>query len=152
MSLIHGSTGIIYFAHVMESSRFSETGLLDDKEMAAEVKKTNEQIQRLAPVLNSPTVPGSVTVAAEPSRVSKGLAETLGGGPVPTMAKRHGGATYVFAVNMENWPVSGTFQVKGLSGGAGVEVIDEGRKLDAKDGAFTDQFEPYAVHLYRIGR
>jgi len=152
MSLIHGSTGIIYFAHVMESSRFSETGLLDNPQMAGEVKRTNEQVQRLAPVLNSPTIPDAVTVAAEPSRVSQGLAHTLGGGPVAVMAKRHNGAAYVFAVNMEDWPVHTTFQLTGLNGKAAVEVIDEGRALDAQGGRFADAFGPHAVHLYRIER
>ncbi len=150
MSLIHGSTGIIYFSHVMESSRFSETGLLDDPDMAATVKDTNEQIHRLARVLNSPTLCEALAVEADPARVPPEEAATVGTGPVPAMAKRHDGDVYVFAVNMQSWPVSAEFTVKDLDGKADAEVVDENRTLPVEDGSFADEFAPYEVHIYRI--
>ena len=58
MSLIHGSRGLIYFVHQFQP-RFNEHALLDDPEMLAAVSAINHQIHDLAPVLNSPDVPGS---------------------------------------------------------------------------------------------
>ncbi len=66
------------------------------------------------------------------------------------MTKRHGGATYVFAVAMANAASRGTFEVPGVPGGEAVDVIGEGRRLEMKAGRFSDAFDGYAVHLYRI--
>jgi len=43
-----------------------------------------------------------------------------------------------------------TFTLSGQAGQA-VEVIDENRSLTSKAGVFQGAFEPWAVHLYRIG-
>jgi hypothetical protein len=40
--------------------------------------------------------------------------------------------------------------VAGAVGRARAEVIDEGRTLDVRDGAFRDTFQPWDVHLYKI--
>ena len=61
MSLIHGSRGLIYFVHQFQPS-FNEHALLDDPEMLAAVSAINHQIHDLAPVLNSPDVPGVASV------------------------------------------------------------------------------------------
>jgi hypothetical protein len=37
-----------------------------------------------------------------------------------------------------------------LPGKNTVEVLDENRSLVAENGAFTDRFDPWTVHLYRI--
>ena len=68
------------------------------------------------------------------------------------MVKKHRGATYVFAVRMEDKPATATFQMSGLSGKAKVEVLGENRTLSADNGQFRDEFGPHAVHLYRIGK
>src|SRR4029079_18605856 len=57
MSLIHGSRGLIYFVHQFQP-KFNEHALLDDPEMLAAVSALNHQVHDLAPVLNSPDVPG----------------------------------------------------------------------------------------------
>jgi hypothetical protein len=69
--------------------------------------------------------------------------------PVDMLAKRHVGATYVFAVAMRPGSTETTFTLPGL-GRARVEVLGEGRTLDARDGAWSDSFGDYAVHLYRV--
>jgi hypothetical protein len=70
--------------------------------------------------------------------------------PIDLMVKRHGGATYLFAVGMRNGPARGTFTVRGMRGEASAEVIGEGRRVSLRDGRFEDDFKPYDVHLYRI--
>ena len=70
--------------------------------------------------------------------------------PIAVRVKRHGGATYVFAVGMRNAPTRGSFTVRGLPKAATAEVIGEERRIAVRDGHFEDGFAPYAVHLYRI--
>jgi hypothetical protein len=137
MSLVRGSRGLIYFVHQFKP-KFIEAGLLADEAMLAQVTATNKQIQRLAPVLNSPALPDGVTTTSSADV------------PVEATARRHGGAVYVFAVGMRDGQVTATFTVAGLKGSAKAEVIDEGRTLELRDGVFRDVFQPWDVHLYKI--
>jgi hypothetical protein len=133
MSLIHGSSGLIYFVHQFKP-RFSEASLLQDPELLAGVTAVNKQIQSLAPALNSPTIPEGVAVASD--------------SPVDAIAKRQGDSTWVFAAAMREQASKASFAVKGAKGTA--EVLGENRSIPLKDGKFEDEFKPYDVHLYRI--
>ncbi|HQK95499.1 MAG TPA: hypothetical protein PLD23_18525 [Armatimonadota bacterium] len=139
MAIIHGVTGLVYFVHQFGPT-FSEAALLEDPAMLAEVTAINHRIGELAPVLNSPTRADLATVDFEPTTA-----------PVDILVKRHGGDTYVFAVEMQEEAAKATFAVAGLTGGATAEVIGEDRTIPVTDGAFADDFGPHAVHLYRIG-
>jgi hypothetical protein len=138
MSLIHGSMGLIYFVHEWQP-RFNEAALLSDEEMLAAVTAINRQIQELAPVLNSPSVAGEVTVVSENEQV-----------PIAEMTKRYGGATYIFAVAMRDGQTTGRFVIQGLEGERDVEVLGEGRRIASKGGVFRDAFGSWDVHLYRM--
>jgi hypothetical protein len=138
MSLIHGSMGLIYFVHEWQP-RFNESALLSDAEMYAAVTRINRRIAELAPALNSPTIHGELAVESGNGEV-----------PVAAMMKRHEGATYVFAVAMRAGATQARFRVAGLRGPCDVGVLGESRALTLRDGAFTDQFKPWDVHLYRI--
>lgn len=137
MSLIHGSRGLIYFVHQFKPT-FNEHALLDDPEMLAGVTAINRQIRELAPVLNSPTVADGATVTSSAEAV-----------PIDAMVKRHDGATYVFSVGMRNAPAKGAFTVRGVKN-ATAEVLGENRTIPVRDGKFTDEFQAYDAHLYRI--
>ena len=138
MSIVHGSTGLIYFVQEWQP-KFSEAALLSDREMLAAVTRINHRIQALAPVLNGPTVTDGVTV--EPTNVDA---------PVAVMMKRDGTVTYVFAVMMREDSSRAEFAVAGLRGVRRVEVLDEDRTVECRNGTFTDTFAPWDVHLYRI--
>jgi hypothetical protein len=138
MALIHGAKGLIYFCHEFKP-RQTEAGLLEYPENAAAVKAVNGQIKELAPVLNSPTMSDGVRVTSSDPAV-----------PVEVLCKRHGGATYVFAVSMRGAPTNASFELPGVKGSAEVEVIGEDRTVKAPAGRFGDRFEGYAVHLYRV--
>jgi hypothetical protein len=139
MSLIHGSRGLIWFVHQFKPT-FDEHALLDDPEMLKAVTAINRQIRDLAPVLNSPAAPEAASVQSSSEKV-----------PIGLTARQHGGATYLFAVGMRNAPARGSFQVRGLRGTASAEVIGEGRRIAVRGGRFDDDFQPYDVHLYRVG-
>jgi hypothetical protein len=138
MSLIHGSRGIIYFAHQFEPT-FVEAALLADKEMLAAVKQLNEQISSLAPVLNSPSITNAITVQSENPAA-----------PIATMVKRSGGFTYIFAVAMRPLETQATCSLKQIPGVNRVEVLGENRSIPPIADKFTDSFGPWQVHLYRI--
>ena len=140
MSLIHGSRGLIYFVHEWKP-RFSESALLDDPEMLAAVTAMNRQITRLAPVLNSASLQAAVSVVTEPEDA-----------PVDVLAKQKDGTLYLFTAGMRGEKTAATFRVGDLPGERSVEVLDESRTLVARDGVFTDEFAPWAVHLYRIAK
>ena len=137
MSLIHGSRGLIYFVHQFKP-KFIEAALLADPEMLEAVTRLNRQIHELAPVLNSPTLADAVKVTSS-NRVT----------PVHAMVKRHGGATYLFAVAMYKEPTKATFELRGVGNARG-EVLDEARTIEVRAGRFTDTFAAYQTHLYRF--
>jgi hypothetical protein len=138
MSLIHGSMGLIYFVHQF-ALNFIEAALLADPEMLAAVTAINAQIHDLAPVLNSPSIPDDLTVSSSAQAV-----------PIDAMLKRHDGATYVFAVAMQDARTRGSFAIKGMVGKAKAEVLGENRAVNVTDGRFADDFAGYQVHLYKI--
>jgi hypothetical protein len=138
MSLIHGSTGLIYFVHQFKP-RFDEHALLDDPEMLAAVTVLNRQIHSLSPILNSPTLKDAAAVQSSTPDC-----------PIDLMVKRYRGATYLFAVGMRNTAARGSFEVGSLPRRATAEVLGESRHLPVKEGRFEDHFAPYEVHLYRI--
>lgn len=134
IALVHGATGIVYFVHEWTGG-FREDGIFRHPEIVAAVAKTNETIRVLAPVLNSPTVPGMVAVSS-----------TV---PIATMTKRQGDALYLFAVAMRRDPSTPWFAIRGLHDGQAT-VIDEDRVVAIKDGILEDPFAGYGVHLYKI--
>jgi hypothetical protein len=139
MSIIHGSQGIIYYAHGQGSEGGdTENAMVSDKEMMAALKAINGQVKALAPAINSPVRLGAAATPADANV------------PVDVLAKRHGDAAYVFAACMRAAKTKATITVAGLPTGVKVEVIDEKRELSAKDGAFEDDFGPFEVHLYKI--
>lgn len=138
MSIIHGSMGIIYFVHEWQP-RFNEAALLSDPEMLSAVTEINEQIGVLAPVLNSPTIEGDLTVLTDNEDV-----------PVAAMSKKYDNTGYIFAVGMRDGSTGAKFIASDLKGKKVVEVIGENRTIISDNGVFSDSFGPWDVHLYRI--
>ena len=151
MSIVHGAMGINYWVHQNSSGTKPipsvEDSVFLDGNMAAVFKETNLLIASLAPVLNSPTIEGGAIVqSSEPA--SKEVADA-GIAPIAVMTKSCKGATYVFAVRMEDTPAKGEFAIKGPVG-TSAEVIGEGRKVEVDGGKFTDDFKGMEVHIYKI--
>jgi len=138
MSLIHGSRGLIYFVHQFKPD-FREAALFDDAEMLAGITSLNRQITKLAPVLNSPSVTGAVTVQS--------LSPSL---PVAMTVRKYEGETWIFTVAMRGEATTAEFRIKANAKIESIEVLDENRKISAQEGVFKDRFEPWDVHLYRV--
>jgi len=137
MALVHGADGYGFFCHSWAGKRMKAAGI--EPEMQAALAKVNAEVHTLARVLNSATVQSGATV------------KTALGSRVDVLVKKHGGATYVFAVNMFRKPEKPTITVKGV-GNATAEVLFENRTVPMKAGRIVDDFAPYAVHRYKIGK
>lgn len=137
MALVHGAKGFGYFCHSFVD-KTDDAALLHDVEMIAAVKEINEQVTSLAPVLNSPDIKGYATVRSSNEAV-----------PVDILTKKDKSAYYVFAVAMRDGHTLATFRVRK---GKTAEVVGENRTIEIKRGKFSDTFNQYGVHLYRITR
>jgi hypothetical protein len=135
-SIIAGARGIIYFNHSFGGPYLSQHCLREPyyASVRATVKKTNDLIRKLAPVLNAKFADGFVT--ASPS--------------VRVMAKRYDKKYYVFAGSKENTASTPTFRLSGINRGT-AKVIGEPRIIPISNGQFTDHFaDGNAIHIYRI--
>jgi len=141
MSIVHGSTGIIYFIHGKSSySDFDEIALLrpEHADHLAGVTAINSRIHQLAPVLNSPTLEGVATMST-----------VAGTTPVDFIVKQYGPATYLFAAGMRDSVTTKLFNLPALADTT-IEVLDEDRQLLLVAGQFQDTFVGYQAHLYKI--
>jgi hypothetical protein len=138
MTLVHGARGFGYFCHIFKPS-FVEGGLLATSSTKAAATAINAEVTSLAPALNEPSVANWGTVAS-----------SVGTTPIDVMVKRHGGATWLFAVAMRPDATTGTFQLDRIPATASAEVLGESRTLTVSGGSFQDAFAGYAVHLYKI--
>lgn len=132
MAIINGARGITYFCHQFAPA-FIEAAPLEDPAMMAGISDINKQVQAMAPVIFRGTdlkMPDS------------------GNNHIAVMARRHAGASYVFAVEMSGQAATGHFSLPAKT--QRVEALGENRTLAAKGGAWSDEFHPYQVHLYRI--
>jgi hypothetical protein len=98
-------------------------------DVSGALAQMGHDVQALGPVLLAPDAPVSADA------------------PIEAAARSYGGAFYVFAVNPTYAPVHATIRARGLAGRP-LQVLDENRSVTPKNGSFTDDFAPLAVHLY----
>lgn len=67
---------------------------------------------------------------------------------VQWLAKEHEGRLYLFTCNADKNPCTAT--LAGLGGWQSCEVVNESRSLPLEDGALTDSWKPFDVHIYRF--
>jgi hypothetical protein len=138
LSLIHEANGIVYFLDTWNPS-FQEDGIFKSSTMVTAVTALDKQIKALAPVLNSATLPGVVTVAS-----SNPMA------PIDTMVKANGTSLYVFSAISRTGTATGSYAIAGLTGKGSATVVGENRTIDVVGGKFTDMFAANAVHIYKL--
>ncbi|MHB8878607.1 MAG: hypothetical protein ACYC8T_33325 [Myxococcaceae bacterium] len=103
----------------------------------AEMQLQNSRLASIAAVLQSPFAPAGVTV---------GVAAPLEAGVRATPAGH-----YAIVLNLSNearlaQPVS----LQGFGAAAFAEVVGECRRAPLASGVLTDDFGPYAEHLYAV--
>lgn len=135
MALIHGANGFGYFCHSF-APFFTEAGLFKDPAMMEAIRAINKQVTALAPELNSSNTVDYATVISSNKEI-----------PVDIITKNYKGSDYIFSVAMRDGKTTAEFIVKK---GKKAEVIGENREIKIKRGRFSDEFESYGVHLYKI--
>ena len=139
ITMVHGARGTIYFCHDFTLPEKKASALARNKPMLDQLKVTNAKLMKLARIITAP-------LTTEPA-----TAKSEGDGKVIFSTKKVDGATAVLAVNVFEGKARATIPVAGLKKGAKVEVLEEGRTLEAsEDGSFPDDFGPYQEHIYRI--
>ncbi len=146
LSIIHGAKGIIYFVH-QTAPVFVEAGLLQHERLKESLRELNYRITSLAPVLNSPSAADLVSTIPISSEEKKN-----GRLPVSLLVKQYECSLYIFAGSKSRFPERQIFALDVPGFGNQIEVLDEDRSLIVTGGAFEDEFDPYEVHLYKIGK
>ncbi len=135
-SIINGARGIIYFAANFGGPCPAFYIIRDacGDSIRGDLTAVNEQIHRLAPVLNAPFVDGYARAD----------------GPIDLAVKRYNGSNYIIAGSTTNEPSDATI-VLSCGSAQSAEVIDENRSIQLTDHTFRDNFpDGNAVHIYRI--
>ncbi|MEU6156265.1 hypothetical protein ABZ816_40475 [Actinosynnema sp. NPDC047251] len=141
-TILHGATGINYFAHSFYTEGKGEySSVLTRPEITAKVKAVNARLKSLAPVLNAPNRPG-VTARGDNAV------------PVSVLHKDALGARWVIAQTDGNTslPRSGSARVEitvPVESGTAT-VVDENRTVPIENGKIVDDFGAYQVHVYRF--
>ncbi|RKT53970.1 hypothetical protein [Saccharothrix australiensis] len=141
-TILHGATGINYFAHSFYTEGRGEySSVLTRPEITARVKAVNARLKSLAPVLNAANLSGAPAVSDT-------------GVPVSVLHKEAEGARWVIAqtdgdtARPRSGPARVTITVPVRSGTA--TVVGEDRTVPIEDGRIVDDFGPYQVHVYRF--
>ncbi len=137
-AIIHGAHGVTWYTY----GGFGDNeGVTSTPERWRNICDLAGRLSKLAPVLveRTPSQPAVPEVVAGPKT------DPLGSPAVTCLLKRHGGRNYLFAVNVAAEPVTAKLAVPAA---AAVEVLYENRTCPAVSGLLTDDFAPFAVHVY----
>jgi len=137
MAICRGASNIGYFTHVWKPS-YSQFGVPPENRKA--LARINARIGELTPVLLGPGPERKVSI------------EAAGGVKVDCLARKAGGELYIFTVHFDEKDrgVRARILAEGLQAGTEITVLHEDRSLRSEMGFFTDDFEPLAVHIYRL--
>jgi hypothetical protein len=135
MALLAGAKGLFYWS-------YGAKGLSWVKDPARKA----ELWQRLVSVLQELKALEPVLLAPDASDV---LAHPPSNPAIRLLAKRHRGLRYLVAVNNGPTLVQASFRLTEQA--SQVDVLNEARRIDTSSGTlFSDDFGPYATHVYRF--
>jgi hypothetical protein len=127
-AIIGGARGIFY--HTQDAGSRRPYGIAP--EIEARAARISQRVATIGPTLFAPSV--SATSTNQQVKVA---------------AHRYGGVTYLMAVNVGVRRVTSKFRLSGtLSGRA--RLIWETRTLSVRRGSFSDRFNPFQVHVYKV--
>lgn len=135
-SLIHEARGIIFFNHSFSGDCVSQHVLRDcGPRLSVEVGQLNQQLTKLAPVLNADFLDGALTVLD---------------GSIDGSVKIRSGNIYLFAGSTQHAKQTARMRVA-CSVDGDAEVIDEKRSVPVRNGELVDAFaDAESVHLYKL--
>ena len=133
-AIIHGARGIFYFP-VQVRPKFSYD--VTSAAVAAEMTTQDATITKLASVLQGTTNPSSLSATAS--------------SPLQVAWRSSSGQSYFFVLNLSNAAVSNrAIKLSGIGSAASATVYGENRTVPISKDTITDNFGPYAVHIYQV--
>lgn len=154
ITMVHGARGVGYFCHDFTLAEKKASALSRDKEMLAQLAKTNAKLMKLARIISAPLTTEPATVKSEGGKViasTKRFAENYPERKDGRTMGRTPAKTTVLAVNVLGEKAKATIPVAGLTKGTVLRVLEEDRTVTAgSDGEFVDEFAPYQEHIYEI--
>ena len=138
-AVIHGAHGVTWYTY---GGFDKNEGVTSTPERWKNICDLATRLSALSPVLveRTPAQPPTPVILSGPKT------DPLGGPSVTCLLKRHAGWNYLFAVNAAPEPVSAALAAEGAEKAG---VFCEDRTCAATDGRITDDFAPFAVHIYR---
>ena len=139
-AVIHGAHGVTWYTY---GGFGKNEGVTSTPERWRNICDLAERLSALAPVLveRTPEQPPVPVVVSGPKT------DPLGGPSVTCLLKRYEEWNYLLAVNAATEPVTATLVAEGAEEKVG--VFCEKRACKASGGRITDDFAPFAVHIYR---
>ena len=149
-AICNGAQGLTWYTYEpgerdRQFDRYGENqGCASTPERWAVMRELVLRLNALLPVLEART-----PVQPPPPEVLSGpRCDLLGNRSVSSLCKRTGNEVYVFAVNSTDEPVTARLQVP-YAASCG-EALWESRSVAARDGALTETFGPFGVHVCRF--
>jgi hypothetical protein len=132
-SVISGARGTLWFLYYSGSPWYARYTPNVPRSWDA-LKALAGELKFLAPALLAPDESSALTVESSDK-------------PVYASLRKPDHESYLIAVNPEATPQDVRFRVKGLRTSS-LNVLSEGRRVSVRNGAFSDTFKPYDVHIY----
>jgi hypothetical protein len=131
-AIVHGAKGVIYWGtnYTPQPSQF-----------ITDLYRVTGELAGMQEVLSAKDAENSISIEYHE------LGHSVDTG-VEFITKNINGKMYLITTNSDKNPVKVTFS--GLNNLKEVTVLKENRKFKIEDGKFTDEYEPFDVHLYKI--
>jgi len=137
--IIHGGKGIVWYVYHSKSGR--GRGVATTPEHWQEMTRVASEIASVQNDLLTRDAPAQPMV-----KITKGPKKDLCGFSSVSALLKTGAAPLLITANSSTNAVRATIAISGFKSAG---VLFENRTLDAADG-IADDFEPYAVHIYRL--
>ena len=146
-TVIHGAHGVTWYTYggfYSKKKGSRNEGITSSPERFADMAELATWLKELSPALLERT-----GVQPPPAEILAGPAkDCFDNDSVSCLLKRHGNETYLLTVNSTFEKVRARFRLANVP--ATAEVMRENRKATVSAGLLEDDFEPFAVHVYRF--
>ena len=148
LSILYGAQGVFYFTFTGSEYRIMESpGHWND------LKKIVKELNDIYPLLltHGDYESVNVRILEGPQKDDYGLLPVhISGRRLSKDEGKLKAGAYFIAANGTDKKVSAEFSTVSFLKSAGIDVVDEGRRLNCESGSFSDSFKPYEIHLYKL--
>ena len=141
-SFIHGARGVQWYSYRYETKRFVH-GFMYKEETRENIRRLVGEITPLVKAISNASQPvPPVAILSGPQK------DAFENDSVSVMVRKDDEHTYLFALNSSVEPVKARITLPGFA--EATPLYEAPRTLAFENGALTDDFKPYEVHIYKI--